>query len=97
MEKLNIVKVAENATTRRPVKVRNFLEFSKEEVGVAMYSIVCSEKKYVENMGEALLKAYSKASSEEELRAMDMILEAFTGEDLKGFTKILKKRTYQKF
>ena len=40
MEKLNIVKVAENATARRPVKVRNFLEFSKEEVGETMYSIV---------------------------------------------------------
>lgn len=92
MNEMNVVKVV-NTTNPKPVRVRNLMDFSKEKVGEAMFDLVASEEKFMYDMGEALKKAYESAKTESELIAMDKVLEAFVGEDLSGFLRILRKRS----
>lgn len=92
MKEVNIVKVV-NTTNPNPVRVRNLMDFSKEEVGEAMFDMVVSEEKWMYDMGEALKKAYASAKTDSELKAMDKVLEAFVGENLSGFLRILRKRS----
>ena len=81
-----------NATETKPVRVRNLMDIPKELVGETMFSIVMSDEKYMNDMGESLKKAYESAKTESELNAMDKVLMAFVGEDLSGFLRILRKR-----
>ena len=89
MKKVNVV----NTTNPKPVRVRNLMDFSKEKVGEAMFDLVASEEKFMYDMGDALKRAYESAKTESELMAMDKVLEAFVGEDLSGFLRILRKRS----
>lgn len=92
METVRIARVVREATDPKPANVRRLLEFSGEEIGEAMYELMVSNESFRECMGEALKKAYYRAVTEEENKAMDRILEAFTDKDIRGFVRYLQKR-----
>ena len=91
-EIMSIAKVVTDATEQKPVRVRNLRDIPGEAVGEAMFDLVASEEKLMYDMGDSLKKAYSSARSEEELQAMDRVLEAFVGHDLRGFLRIVRSR-----
>ena len=74
-------------------KARELLmSYSYDELGETAWDLISAEDNYCREMGKGLDEVYRLVRTDRELKIVEKLLMAFTGENLEGLCEVIEKR-----